>query len=419
MPQQPREQSMGTQQSNDRTGDRQGGVGPLAGVRVLDGSQMLAGPLCAMRLGDLGADVVKIEPPVHGEWTRTRGFANAAVQGETTASLGLNRNKRSVTLNLKDAEARELFYELVRNSDVYLQNYRVGTAERLGVGYEQLRQINPRLVYCQITGYGEDGPYRDRPGQDLLLQGYSGSMWSVGAKDDPPVPGPLWAADAMTAYQSAIGILAALHERDRSGQGQKVSIDMWSVVMDCQAQEFTTYLNCGILPERTAEPFAHAWCNPPYGTYPTKDGYILLSQLPIDVLGEALDSDELRAITSWEEAHERRDEINRIVAAITPTHTTQQWMDLLDSYKLWSGPVYTYADVANDPHVKARGMVVTVDHPTIGELKLPAVPIRLSRTPGAVRLAPPLLGQHTDEVLRDLAGADDQQLERMRECNGI
>jgi crotonobetainyl-CoA:carnitine CoA-transferase CaiB-like acyl-CoA transferase len=389
--------------------------GPLAGIRVLDGSQMLAGPLCGMRLGDLGADVLKIEPPGTGEWTRTHPFANAAVGGESTALLGLNRNKRSVTLNLKHERGRELFYELVRQSDVYIQNYRVGTAERLGVGYADLAAVNPRLVYCQISGYGEDGPYRDRPGQDLILQGYSGSMWSVGAANDPPVPGPLWAADAMTAYQAAIGVLAALRERDASGQGQKVSVDMWSVVMDSQAQEFTTYLNCGIQPERSAEPFAHAWCNPPYGSYPTKDGYLLLSQLPIDVLGEAMDHDGLRAITSWEEAHERRDEIRRIVAAITPTRTTAEWIAHLDTFKLWSGPVYTYADVAADPHVQARGMIETVQHPTAGQLRMPGVPIRLSRTPGDIRLPPPLLGEHTGQVLGDLAAVSAETLADLKE----
>jgi crotonobetainyl-CoA:carnitine CoA-transferase CaiB-like acyl-CoA transferase len=397
-----------TAQTTDAAG------GPLHGVRVLDGSQMLAGPLCAMRLGDLGADVIKVEPPERGEWTRTHGFANAEVNGETTASLGLNRNKRSLTLNLKEAEAREIFYEVARKSDVFLQNYRVGTAERLGIGWEQLREVNPRLVYCQITGYGEHGPYRDRPGQDLLLQGYSGSMWSTGAASDPPTPGPLWAADAMTAYQAAIGILAALRDRDATGEGQKVSVDMWSVVLDAQSQEFTTYLNCGILPERSEEPFAHAWCNPPYGVYATRDGYVLLSQLPIDVLGEALDNDDLRAITSWDEAHQRRDEIRRIVASITPSRTTQEWMDLLDSYKLWSGPIYTYADVANDPHVQATGMISSVAHPTIGELKLPSVPIRFSRNFAGVRLPPPLLSEHTDEVLRELADLGDDALAELR-----
>lgn len=388
--------------------------GPLQGIRVLDGSQMLAGPLCAMRLGDLGADVLKIEAVVGGEWTRTHGFANAYVGGESTASLGLNRNKRSVTLNLKDDDARELFYDLVRKSDVYLQNMRFGTAERLGVGYDQLKQINPGLVYCQITGYGEDGPYRDRPGQDLLLQGYSGSMWSVGAAGEPPVPGPLWAADAMTAYQAAIGVLAALRDRDRTGKGQKVSLDMWSVVMDCQAQEFTTYLNAGLLPTRTEEPFAHAWCNPPYGSYPTADGYVLLSQLPIDVLGEALDDDALRAITSWDEVHERRDEIRRIIEKITPSRTTAEWIEHLDSYKLWSGPIYTYEDVANDPHVQARGMIVDVEHPTIGTLRLPSIPIRLSETPGTIRSHPPLLGEHTDEVLTDLLDVSTERISELR-----
>jgi crotonobetainyl-CoA:carnitine CoA-transferase CaiB-like acyl-CoA transferase len=391
----------------------------LAGTRVLDGSQMLAGPLCGMRLGDLGADVLKIEPPETGEWTRTHGFANAQVNGETTAQLGLNRNKRSVTLNLKDEQAREVFYRLVAQSDVFIQNYRVGTAERLGVGYEQLRHVNPRLVYCQITGYGEGGPYRDYPGQDLLLQGYSGSMWSVGSKDDPPQPGALWAADAMSAYQAAIGILAALQERERSGEGQKVSVDMWSVVMDCQTQEFTTYLNCDVLPERTGEPFAHAWSNPPYGAYPTRDGYILLAQLPIDTLGEALDDDTLRSIGDWEEAHERRDEIARIVADITPGRTTAEWLEILHRHKLWAGPVYSYADIAADPHVRARGMIVTVQHPTAGELRLPACPIRLSRTPADdTRLPPPLLGEHTEEVLREF-GVDEQDIRDLRAQRAI
>lgn len=391
---------------------------PLAGLRVLDGSQMLAGPLCGLRLGDLGADVLKVEAPGQGEWTRTHGFANASVAGETTAVLGLNRNKRSVTIDLKSDRGREVFYRMVRNSDVYLQNFRVGTAERLGVGYEQLREVNPKLVYCQITGYGEDGPYRDRPGQDLLIQGYSGSMWSVGAKSDPPLPGALWAVDSMTAYQAAIGILAALREREDSGLGQKVSVDMWSVVLDCQLQELVTYLNVGIMPTRSAEPFAHAWCNPPYGTFPTADGYILLSQLPIDVLGDALDDDTLRAVSDWNEAHERRDEIRRIVERITPTKTTAEWISLLDSYKLWSGPVYNYADIANDPHVQARGMITSIEHPTAGTLRMPAIPIRLSRSPGSIRRPPPLLGEHTDEVLVEVAGLRPADIARLR-ADGI
>lgn len=390
---------------------------PLDGLRVIDLSQMLAGPICAMRLGDLGADVIKVEPPA-GEWTRTHPFANATVGGETTALLGLNRNKRSVVINVKDPEALEVLHELISTADVVLQNFRVGTAERLGIGYEQIAERHPHIVYCQISGYGEDGPYRDRPGQDLLLQGVSGSMWSVGSRSDPPLPGAFWAADAMTGYQAGIGILAAIRERDRTGLGQKVSVDMWSVVMDCQTQEFTTYLNCGIQPERSEEQFAHAWSNPPYGTYETKDGYIVLAQLPIAVLGEAVNDDRLRAISSWEEAEGKRDEIRRILLEILPTRTTDEWLEVLHAAKLWAGPVYTYADVAADPHVKARGMISTISHPTIGELRLPSVPIRFSRSIADIRIAPPLLGQHTDELLEEI-GIPAAKREALRERGSI
>src|ERR1700737_2010587 len=287
-------------------------AGPLNGLRILDGSQMLAGPLCGMRLGDLGADVLKIEPPGQGEWTRSHGFANAEVDGETTAFLALNRNKRSVTINLKHADGLEAFYGLVKESDVFLQNYRVGTADRIGVGYEQLREINPRIVYCSISGYGEQGPYRLRPGQDLVVQGYSGSMWSVGSAQDPPLPGALWAIDTMTGYQAAIGILAALRARESTGKGQKVDVSMLAVVMDCQIQEPTTHLNLGILPTRTEGRFAHAWVTAPYGAYRTKDGYITLAQAPLHILGEALDNDRLREMTAGSEGMDHREEVYQI-----------------------------------------------------------------------------------------------------------
>jgi len=390
---------------------------PLAGLRVIDASQMLAGPICGMRLGDLGADVIKLESPA-GEWTRSHGFANAEVGGESTAVLGLNRNKRSLTLNLKDPDGLKLLHRLLENCDVFLQNFRVGTAERLGIGYEQLAAAHPTLVYCQISGYGEDGPYSDRPGQDLLLQGMSGSMWSVGAKTDPPAPGALWAMDEMTGYQATIGILAALRDRDSTGLGQKVSVDMWSVAMDCQAQEFTTYLNCGIQPERSDESFAHEWCNPPYGSYPTQDSYILLSQMPIDAVGDAVDDDRLRAITSWSEAENRRDEIRRILDEIIPTKTTSEWLEIFFARKLWAGPIYTYADVAADPHVAARGMITTIAHPAAGDLRLPSVPIRFSRSTADVRLPPPLLGEHTTSLLEQ-AGLSSDEISELRDNGTI
>ncbi len=181
--------------------------------------------------------------------------------------------------------------DLVRSSDVFLQNFRHGTAERLGIGYEQLRQINPRLVYCSISGYGSTGPYRDRPGQDLVVQGYSGSMFSVGSADDPPEPGALRAADVMTGYQAAIGILAALHARERIGVGQHVEVDMLSVVFDAQLQELVTFLNAGRKPVRTAEASAHAFIPAPYGVYRTQDGWLTLAMTLLASLGEVLDDD--------------------------------------------------------------------------------------------------------------------------------
>jgi crotonobetainyl-CoA:carnitine CoA-transferase CaiB-like acyl-CoA transferase len=388
-------------------------AGALAGIRVLDASQMLAGPIACMRMADLGADVIKVEPPGTGEWTRTHGMANAYLAGETTAFLGINRNKRSLTLNLKSQTGRDLLYEMVRQSDVFVQNYRVGTAARLGVSYEDLHAINPRLIYCSITGYGEDGPGASRPGQDLVVQAMSGSMWSVGAAGEPPQAGALWAADVMTGYQAVIGILAALHSRATSGRGQRVSVDMLSTVMDCQVQELTTYLNLGIQPERSAEPLAHAFIPAPYGAYPTKDGWIVLAMAPVDKLGEVLGDDFLSGLREWDDGYVHRDEIYRRVRVATPTRTSADWIDAFDAVNVWAGEVYDYERLCADPQVVARGLITSVEHPTIGTLRLTNVPLEMSGTPASVRTAPPLLGQHTDEILGDLAGLGTERLAQL------
>jgi len=244
-----------------------------------------------MRLGDLGADVIKIEPPINGENNRRIGFPGGTVGGQNTTFLGLNRNKRSVALDLKDPGGLAALHDLVKRSDVFVQNYKVGTAERIGAGYARLAEINPRLVYCSISGYGEEGPYARDPGQDLLLQGYSGSMWSVGTSGDAPQPGGLYAVDAMTGYQAVAAILAALIAREKSGQGQKVEVSMLAVTMDCQAQELCTYLNKGHQPVRTETPTAHPWMPAPYGVFPTADSYITLAMPDLKVFAAALGDD--------------------------------------------------------------------------------------------------------------------------------
>jgi crotonobetainyl-CoA:carnitine CoA-transferase CaiB-like acyl-CoA transferase len=376
--------------------------GALDGLRVLDASQMLAGPICGMRLGDLGADVLKVEPP-GGEHNRSHGFGSVRVAGETPTFLGLNRNKRSVVLDLKQPAGLAAFLDLARTADVFIQNFRVGTAERLGIGWEQLQDVNPRLVYAQITGYGEVGPLRDRPGQDLLLQALSGSMWAVGARDDPPQPGALWAADVMTGYQAAIGILAALRAREFTGEGQKVSVSMLGVLMDCQVQELTTVLNTDVTVERPAHPSAHALIPAPYGVYRTADGWMVLAMAPLPALGAALDEPRLAAMTGEDDGFTRRDEITTILDAILVTRTTAEWIDLFDRHRLWAGPVSTHADLADHPQVAAEDMIVTVDHPA-GPVRMPAPPLRLSATPLTIRRAPPMLGADTDTAIREWLG---------------
>jgi len=382
--------------------------GALDGVRVLDASQMLAGPICGMRLGDLGADVLKIEPP-HGEHNRRNGFGSVRVAGETPTFMGLNRNKRSVVLDLKSPAGLEALLALVSEADVFLQNYRVGTAERLGIGWQQLHLVNPRLIYAQISGYGEEGPLRDRPGQDLIVQALSGSMWSVGAADDPPQPGALWAVDAMTGYQATIGILAALHAREHTGEGQKVSVSMLATVLDCQVQELVTVLNADAPYERTRRSSAHAWIPAPYGAFRTSDSYLVLAMAPLPALGEALDEPRLAAMTGEDDGVRHRDAIHELLAARLIERTTDEWVAFFDAFRLWSGPVATYAELLEHPQLDTMEMIGQVEYPDGSSVRMPAPPLRLSATPATIRGAPPRLGADTERALNEWLGWDERQ----------
>ncbi len=385
--------------------------GALDGLVVLDATQMLAGPLAAMRLGDLGADVIKIEPPA-GEFNRTHGFEDKTVGGEMTTFLAVNRNKRGVAVDLKDPEGLETLLDLVRHTDVFLQNFRHGTAERLGVGYEDLRALNPRLVYCSISGYGSSGPYRDRPGQDLVLQGYSGSLFSVGSKHDPPLPSALWAADVMAGYQAALGILAALQARERTGIGQKVEVDMLSVVLDCQVQELVTYLNTGRMPTRSEQRGAHASIPAPYGIYRTKGGWITLAMCTLSDLGEALDDDWLRTLTHYNDGHIYRDEVYKHIEGLFLARTTEEWLPILDANGVWAGPVYDYADLEKDVHIQEMGFITTQPQ-SWGEIRTVHVPVQLSEQPTGIRRGAPRVGGDTREILRDMLGYNEAQIDRL------
>ena len=397
--------------------EQPGARGALEGLVVLDATQMLAGPLAAMRLGDLGADVVKVEPPM-GEFNRTHGFEDLTVGGEMTTFLAVNRNKRSLAIDLKSPDGLATFLDLARSADVLIQNFRHGTADRLGIGYDALRAINPRLVYCSISGYGPDGPYRDRPGQDLVLQGYSGSMFSVGADGDPPAASALWAADVMTGYQAAIGILAALQSRERSGLGQKVEVDMLSVVLDCQAQEMVTYLNTGRMPTRSKETGAHASIPAPYGCYETEDGWISLAMCQLSDLGEALDDDWLRTLTHYNDGHIHRDQVYAHIRDLFRSRTTDEWLPILDANGVWAGPVYDYTDLETDPHIAATGMIVEQPQDW-GTVRTIRPPVQLSDQPTAIRRGAPRLGGDTVQILGEVVGYDAERIEDLLRSGAV
>ncbi len=376
--------------------------GALDDVRVLDATQMLAGPLAGARLGDLGADVIKLEAPGTGEFNRQHGFNDRRVGGEMTTFLAVNRNKRSLAVDIKSVAGRQIVLDLAASSDVFIQNFRHGTADRLGIGYAQLKSINPRLVYCSISGYGSTGPYRDRPGQDLVLQGYSGSMFSVGRAEDPPTPGALWAADVMTGYQAVIGILAGLHARATSGQGQHVEIDMFSVVLDAQLQELVTFLNAGEQPTRDDAPSAHASIPAPYGIYRTSDGWMTLAMCPLPALGVVVEDDWLIRRTGPSDGFVHREEIYRRLESAFVGRRTKEWLEICDANGVWAGPVYDYSALAADEHVRATRMFTSQELKGFGDVRTVQVPIHMSQTPPSIRRGAPRLGEHTVELLTEL-----------------
>ena len=380
----------------------------LHGIRVIDVTQAMAAPFCTLNLADMGADVIKVEPP-GGEDMR-RG--SAAKNGHAGTFLAMNRNKRGITVDLKQAAGVEIVRRLVTTADVFVQNYRPGVAGRLGVAYEDLKEINPRLVYCSISGFGLTGPYAPRGGYDLIAQGMSGIMSVTGDEDGAPAKAGLPVSDLSAGLFGAYGILCALEARERTGQGQLVDTSLLEAAVALTVWEATEYWVTGCAPRALGS--AHRLAAP-YQALRASDGWITVganNDKLFDGLCRALERPDLLADPRFAGAPERlrhREALIPLIEKTTVQETRAHWLARLDAAGVPAGPINTYPEALADPHTLAREMVVDLVHPGAGDVKALGVPVKLSETPGAVDRPAPLLGQHNAEILSELGYSEAEQ----------
>ena len=380
----------------------------LEGVRVLDFTQMMMGPWATQFLGDMGADVIKIERPGAGEWERGLRAMGELIDGQSPFFLAMNRNKRSVSLNLKDPRAREVVLRLVDGSDLLVENFRPGVMGRLGLGYDDLRERNPRLVYVSGSGFGQSGPYVDRPGQDLLIQAMSGLAAYGGRADDPPTPSGSSIVDASTGLLLAFSAMVGLVHAVRTGEGQRIDVSLFDTAIALQCQELAAFLNMDRGFERSRAGIGGAWLSAPFGIYRTADGHLALAMASLAVIGELLEEPRLAGFDDEELAYDQRDAVYAIVQERLRERPTAAWVELLATKDVWCAPVQTFGDVVDDPQVAHNELLTTVAHPNGRELRVVGVPMRFSRTPGSVRTGPPAVGEHTDEVLASIGYTADE-----------
>ncbi|CAN5370947.1 CaiB/BaiF CoA-transferase family protein [soil metagenome] len=401
-------------------------AGALAGLRVLDLSRILAGPWCTQILGDLGADVIKIEKPGVGDDTRLWGppFLNDAdgnVSKTATYFAACNRNKRSLTIDIAKPEGQALIRELALRSDVVVENFKTGGLAAYGLDAASLRALNPRLIYCSITGFGHTGPYAERAGYDLLVQASSGLMSITGRPDGEPGAGPMRVGvavtDVFTGIYASTAILAALHARGADGDGQHIDMSLLDVGMTVLANQATAHLNTGIVPGRQGNSHPSIV---PYQDFPTADGAMLLAIGNDGQFKRFCDAaggvgwwqDERFATNSSRVKH--RDVLVPLMNEVTCRRTTAAWVTLLESKAVPCGPVNDIAAAFEDPQVKARGLHVNMAQTEFGSISSVASPLRLGSTPPTLRLPPPSLGEHTQEVLRDVLGLSPQVIEQLK-----
>lgn len=381
-------------------------AGALDGVKILGFTHFAQGPFALQLLGDLGAEVINIERQGTGDFNRHfQQLDNLG--GEGVFFLAMNRNKRSMSLNLKAPESREIVEKLIAESDVIMTNYRAGALDRLGFGFEEAKKINPKIVFCEALGYGSSGPYASLPGQDLLAQALSGLTTMIGPDEDGrPVAGGIYEVDVYGSLMLVIGMLSALYYARQTGIGQKVSVDLLSSGVHMQSQELAYYLNSGKVPQRPHNHSGHVLQASPYGVYKTGDGWMVLSTNAGDnptQLGELIGSSEVAPLMKDNEAKMvNRDQLHTIIENRLVLDTTEHWIEKFRAVGIWCAKVNTYEDLPKDPQILHNGIIKEIDHPVAGKFKAIGTPIEFSETPPTIRRTPPALGEHNEEILREL-----------------
>lgn len=377
---------------------------PLHGIRVLDLSRVLAGPYCTMVLGDLGADVIKVESPDGDE---TRAWGPPFTNGESAYYLCVNRNKRSIVVDFKTDEGRKILQELVKQSDVLVENFRPGTLARFSLDYESASRANPNLIYCSITGFGQTGPLRDKPGYDFMIQGMGGLMSITGVPDGEPMKVGVAVTDLFAGQNAVIAILAALQARTQTGKGQHLDISLFDSQVAMLANIASNYLVSGNLPKRYGNAHANIV---PYQSFQASDAWFVLAvgnDRQFEKLCEVISKREVASDVRFRLNAERvkhREELIPILKPVFLTKTSGEWLSMLENAGIPCGPINSLDKVFSMPQVEARQMLIHMEHPEIEDLRLVGSPLKFSDTPVDFRLPPPRLGEHTEEVLKELFG---------------